>query len=65
MLSMNSSTSWFFSSRKYSVMARPDKRHAQTRAGRLVHLAIDQARSLDFASMVRLLLDDAGLDISW
>ena len=25
MLSMNSSTSWFFSSRKYSVMASPER----------------------------------------
>ena len=58
MLSMKSSTSWFFSSRKYSVIARPAERDAQARAGRLVHLAVDQ-RDLRGAEV--LLVDDAGL----
>ena len=58
MLSMKSSTSWFFSSRKYSVMASAGERDAQTGAGRLVHLAVDQ-RDLRLAEI--LLVDDAGL----
>ena len=51
MLSMNSSTSCFCTSRKYSAIVSADERDAQTGAGRLVHLAEDQ----------RGLLDDAGL----
>ena len=57
---MNSSTSWFFSSRKYSVTASADKRHAQTGAGRFVHLAVDQR---DLWSLLEdlSLVDDARL----
>ena len=58
MLSMKSSTSWLFSSRKYSVIARPRERHAQPGAGRLVHLTVDE-RDLRRAEV--LLVDDAGL----
>ena len=58
MLSMNSRTSCPFSSRKYSVIARPEQRHAKARARRLVHLAVDQ-RDLRGAEV--LLVDDACL----
>ena len=58
MLSMKRSTSWFFSSRKYSAIAERGERDAQTGAGRLVHLAVDQ-RDLGLAKV--LLVDDAGL----
>ena len=58
MLSMKSSTSWFFSSRKYSVIARPRERDAQARARRLVHLAVDQR---DLRRRQILLVDDARL----
>ena len=48
---MNSSTSWFFTSRKYSAIVSADERDAEPHAGRLVHLAVDE----------RGLVDDAGL----
>ncbi len=57
MLSTKRSTSWFFSSRKYSVIGERGERDAQTRAGRFVHLAVNQ-RDLGLAEV--LLVDDAG-----
>ena len=51
MLSMNSSTSCFCTSRKYSAIVSAGERDPQAGARRLVHLAEDQ----------RGLLDDAGL----
>ena len=56
MLSMKSSTSWFRSSRKYSVIARPASATRRRAPGRLVHLAVDQ-RDLRRAEVV--LVDDA------
>ena len=44
MLSMNSSTSWFCSSRKYSAMVRPTEGDPHTSARRLVHLDRTPAR---------------------
>ena len=57
MLSMKSSTSWFFSSRKYSVHRQGGEGHAHAGARGLVHLAVDQ-RHLGLAQI--LLVDDAG-----
>ena len=58
MLSMKSSTSWFFSSRKYSVIASAESATRRRAPGRLVHLAVNQ-RDLRLAQV--LLVDDAGL----
>ena len=52
-LSMNSSTSWPPSSRKYSATVRPVKSHAQTRSGRLGHLPVDQ-RDFRLCPIVRI-----------
>ncbi len=54
MLSMNSSTSWFFTSRKYSAMVSADSADAQAHARRLVHLAEDQGGLLDDAGLLHL-----------
>ena len=53
MLSTKSNTSWFSSSRKYSATVRPVKTDAQTGAGWLVHLAIDQ-RGFGLGEVVRI-----------
>ena len=51
---MKSSTSWPPSSRKYSAIVRPDRRDAQARARRLVHLAVDQRGLVDDAALLHL-----------
>jgi len=76
MLSTKRSTSWFFSSRKYSAIASAGERDAETGTRRLVHLAVDQTDLGAFleedevavgildrmALLVLLHGDDAGLD---
>ena len=54
MLSTNSSTSWFFTSRKYSATVSADERDAQPHAGRLVHLAVDERGLVDDARLLHL-----------
>src|SRR5690625_7229097 len=53
MLSMNSSTSWFCTSRKYSAMVSAD-RATRTGAWRFVHLAEDQGGVLEHSCFVHL-----------
>src|SRR5712671_4591408 len=57
MLSTKNSTSWPSSSRKYSARVRPD-RPTRARAGRLVHLAVDESR----LGALAIHVDDARFD---
>ena len=54
MLSTKSSTSWFFTSRKYSAMVSAASADAEADAGRLVHLAVDEGGLLDDARLLHL-----------
>ena len=54
MLSTKSSTSWFFTSRKYSATVSARQRDAEAHARRLVHLAVDERGLLDDARLLHL-----------
>ena len=54
MLSTKSSTSWPFTSRKYSAIGQRRQRDAQAHAGRLVHLAEDQGGLVEHARLGHL-----------
>ncbi len=54
MLSTKSSTSWSFTSRKYSAIVRAEQRDAQAHARRLVHLAEHQRRLVEHARLRHL-----------
>ena len=54
MLSTKRSTSWFWTSRKYSAIVSAASADAQSDTGRLVHLAVDEGRLVDDSGLLHL-----------
>ena len=61
MLSMNSSTSWFFSVAEVLRHGQAGQRHAHTGSRRLVHLAVDQRGLVDDAGFLHLVVQVVAL----
>ena len=60
MLSTNSSTSWLFTSRKYSAIVRADRATRRRTPGRLVHLAEHEGGLVDARRDSRHLDEEVG-----